>query len=218
MTHIRILAIISSLCVISSLAFALPKNDLKKGDVTIKETLSAEDIKRIVEITKYMRKTFDRTEADAPGIDVAKGTVQITNADKSERDSYVEMKVLGEDQDYPRFLKFCDTKLKFVIDAAVFKGMKDIGPIASFHGQVIEGLWTACSQDSTGNAAKAFIAKIKTLHFTLGAAECQTQPYAKAYPTFTYALDAKSGIMTIGLCPIGGTNIADSVLSWVAQQ
>ena len=209
---------LAAMIAISSVAYAVPKSDMTKADVSVNETLSAKDITLILEIARLGIKNLGRTAADFPGVDLDKNTVRITNDDQRTRALYIEQKLLGDQDDYPRMRMFCEAKPKIAIDAGVFKGMTDVGTLASFHGQVIEGLWNACGNpESAPN--KAFVKKIKTIHFVLAAATCTVQPYAAdRAASNTYDFNPKTGEMTVGVCFFGGANIKQSVINWIAKQ
>jgi hypothetical protein len=213
MTRSLLVGLISA---VASVAYAGPKSDMTKDDFVITTSLSPADVKLVVEIAKVGMKDLDRTAKDFPGVDVDHGTVKLVSADEQVRNGYIEMRLLGDDQDYPRFRNFCETKPKLVFDAAALKGMTDVGQVPGFQGAVLEGLWRACSGSET---SKATVKKIKTIHFTLAAARCAKHPdYAPSYASFAYAFHAKTGEMTVGLCMYGPTNIADSVTTWIGLQ
>jgi hypothetical protein len=144
----------------------------------------------------------------ANGIDIEKGTVRITNTDRTRLAEEMEKLTANSDNNPMKaYWWSCGTHPTVAIDIGVVKDQPSFEAIPD--EQVIGGLSSACA--NAGAAAKAFVQKIKVIHFTLA----PTQPPNESY---SYDFNEKTGELVIGTRVYNIMNVDANTYSWVESQ
>jgi hypothetical protein len=144
----------------------------------------------------------------ANGIDIEKGTVRVTNTDRARLAE--EMEKLTADSDnnpMKAYWQFCGTHPTVAIDIGVVKDQPSFEAIPD--DQVIGGLRSACA--NAGAASKAFVQKIKVIHFILA----PTQPPNESY---SYEFNEKTGELVVGTRVYNIMNVDENTYNWGESQ
>lgn len=176
-------------------------------------TINADEKKYLIEMAKAMNDGND-----FPGIDVKKGTVDITGEDELRASNF--QKFLHDQNDlgsgiygsYNSFTKNCEATPNIEVDMAVFKTVS--GNLQPTVHTLFEGLGGSCSNPPNAKN-KAFVKSLKTIHFKLTGAKCKMQSYGT---NPTYELTRNGDVLTVGFARDYCSNVPDSVERWMALQ
>ena len=174
----------------------------------VNETLTAEDIAAL--INDHVPNDTDTEMLNTErNVDPQAKTVKVTNKDRDRMTAAMAIGTMGSgisQKEVDHVKKWCGFTPKVVYDMAVIKDTLKQNAVPG--EQNFEALGNACSNSPT---LKAFIQKIKILHFKM---EMNPDPkYA-----YQYKFNEKTGELSIGIRTYGVENITAKFYSWLQEQ